>query len=87
MATIKGIVIQYLGSLVQVANPDALTILIDGDGSFGMTNMDLQTVKRWAGSVSNLIASNLEAMASNPIAAMASNLYSILLGFSLIPVL
>ena len=31
----------------QVANPDALTILIDGDGSFGMTNMDLQTVKRW----------------------------------------
>eukprot|EP00434_Breviolum_minutum_P037008 symbB.v1.2.032800.t1/scaffold3984.1/size46886/3 len=31
----------------QVANPDALTILIDGDGSFGMTNMDLQTVKRY----------------------------------------
>ena len=30
----------------QVANPDSLTILIDGDGSFGMTNMDLQTVKR-----------------------------------------
>lgn len=30
----------------QVANPDALTILIDGDGSFGMTNMDLQTIKR-----------------------------------------
>eukprot|EP00440_Ansanella_granifera_P040528 gb/GFBE01043955.1/.p1 GENE.gb/GFBE01043955.1/~~gb/GFBE01043955.1/.p1 ORF type:complete len:658 (+),score=177.37 gb/GFBE01043955.1/:1-1974(+) len=31
----------------QVANPDALNILIDGDGSFGMTNMDLQTVKRY----------------------------------------
>mmetsp|Transcript_34681 Transcript_34681/g.80939 ORF Transcript_34681/g.80939 Transcript_34681/m.80939 type:complete len:646 (+) Transcript_34681:94-2031(+) len=31
----------------QVANPDSLTILIDGDGSFGMTNMDLQTVKRY----------------------------------------
>mmetsp|Transcript_13034 Transcript_13034/g.24649 ORF Transcript_13034/g.24649 Transcript_13034/m.24649 type:complete len:646 (+) Transcript_13034:109-2046(+) len=31
----------------QVANPDALTILVDGDGSFGMTNMDLQTVKRY----------------------------------------
>ena len=29
-----------------MAHPDALTILIDGDGSFGMTNMDLQTVKR-----------------------------------------
>jgi len=32
---------------VQVANPKALTILIDGDGSFGMTNMDLQTVVRY----------------------------------------
>ncbi|CAE8717358.1 unnamed protein product, partial [Polarella glacialis] len=31
----------------QVANPDCLSILIDGDGSFGMTNMDLQTVKRY----------------------------------------
>jgi len=31
----------------QVANPDALTILIDGDGSFNMTNMDLVTVKRY----------------------------------------
>ncbi|CAE7290671.1 ILV2 [Symbiodinium pilosum] len=31
----------------QVANPEAMTILIDGDGSFGMTNMDLQTVKRY----------------------------------------
>lgn len=31
----------------QVANPDSLTILIDGDGSFNMTNMDLQTVKRY----------------------------------------
>lgn len=31
----------------QVANPGALTILIDGDGSFGMTNMDLQTVVRY----------------------------------------
>eukprot|EP00931_Biecheleriopsis_adriatica_P075102 TRINITY_DN4904_c0_g1_i1.p1 TRINITY_DN4904_c0_g1~~TRINITY_DN4904_c0_g1_i1.p1 ORF type:complete len:657 (-),score=129.28 TRINITY_DN4904_c0_g1_i1:157-2127(-) len=31
----------------QVANPDKLTILVDGDGSFGMTNMDLQTVKRY----------------------------------------
>ena len=41
---------------MQVANPEAMTILIDGDGSFGMTNMDLQTVKRphlfgfWTGS-------------------------------------
>jgi len=31
----------------QVANPDAVTILIDGDGSFNMTNMDLQTIKRY----------------------------------------
>merc|ERR1719486_570048 len=31
----------------QVANPDSLTILIDGDGSFGMTSMDLQTIKRY----------------------------------------
>lgn len=31
----------------QVANPKSLTILIDGDGSFNMTNMDLQTVKRY----------------------------------------
>lgn len=31
----------------QIANPDALSILVDGDGSFGMTNMDLQTVKRY----------------------------------------
>lgn len=31
----------------QVANPDALTILIDGDGSFNMTNMDLATVRRY----------------------------------------
>jgi len=31
----------------QVANPDALTILIDGDGSFNMTNMDLATVARY----------------------------------------
>jgi acetolactate synthase-1/2/3 large subunit len=31
----------------QVANPESLTILIDGDGSFNMTNMDLQTVKRY----------------------------------------
>eukprot|EP00932_Pfiesteria_piscicida_P020429 SRR837773.7234.p2 GENE.SRR837773.7234~~SRR837773.7234.p2 ORF type:complete len:504 (-),score=232.72 SRR837773.7234:19-1320(-) len=31
----------------QVANPNALTILIDGDGSFNMTNMDLQTVVRY----------------------------------------
>merc|ERR1719159_2420485 len=31
----------------QVANPDALTVLIDGDGSFNMTHMDLCTVKRY----------------------------------------
>jgi acetolactate synthase-1/2/3 large subunit len=31
----------------QVANPDAMTILIDGDGSFNMTNMDLSTIKRY----------------------------------------
>lgn len=31
----------------QVANPDSLTILIDGDGSFNMTNMDLATIKRY----------------------------------------
>jgi len=31
----------------QIANPDALSFLIDGDGSFNMTNMDLQTVKRY----------------------------------------
>jgi acetolactate synthase-1/2/3 large subunit len=31
----------------QVSNPKALTILIDGDGSFNMTNMDLQTIKRY----------------------------------------
>lgn len=31
----------------QVANPKALTILIDGDGSFNMTNMDLATIKRY----------------------------------------
>merc|ERR1719222_117546 len=31
----------------QVANPKSLTILIDGDGSFNMTNMDLQTIKRY----------------------------------------
>lgn len=31
----------------QVAKPDALSILIDGDGSFNMTSMDLQTVKRY----------------------------------------
>ena len=30
----------------QVANPDALTVLFDGDGSFNMTNMDLSTIKR-----------------------------------------
>eukprot|EP00971_Amphidinium_carterae_P325993 6456593-Amphidinium_carterae.1 len=30
----------------QVANPNSLTILIDGDGSFNMTNMELQTIKR-----------------------------------------
>jgi len=31
----------------QVANPDGLTILIDGDGSFNMTHMDLSTIKRY----------------------------------------
>lgn len=31
----------------QIALPDALTILIDGDGSFNMTHMDLQTVVRY----------------------------------------
>merc|ERR1719222_448885 len=31
----------------QVANPKSLTILIDGDGSFNMTNMDLSTIKRY----------------------------------------
>jgi len=31
----------------QVANPKSLTILIDGDGSFNMTNMDLQTIRRY----------------------------------------
>lgn len=31
----------------QIAKPEGLTILIDGDGSFNMTNMDLQTVKRY----------------------------------------
>jgi len=31
----------------QVAKPNGLSILIDGDGSFNMTNMDLQTVKRY----------------------------------------
>jgi acetolactate synthase-1/2/3 large subunit len=31
----------------QVANPDSLTILIDGDGSFNMTHMDLSTVVRY----------------------------------------
>jgi len=31
----------------QVANPDALTILFDGDGSFNMTSMDLQTIVRY----------------------------------------
>eukprot|EP00928_Gymnodinium_smaydae_P041739 TRINITY_DN281_c0_g2_i1.p1 TRINITY_DN281_c0_g2~~TRINITY_DN281_c0_g2_i1.p1 ORF type:complete len:686 (-),score=160.93 TRINITY_DN281_c0_g2_i1:174-2231(-) len=31
----------------QVANPESLTILIDGDGSFNMTHMDLCTVKRY----------------------------------------
>jgi acetolactate synthase-1/2/3 large subunit len=31
----------------QVANPKAMTILIDGDGSFGMTHMDLQTIVRY----------------------------------------
>merc|ERR1719263_2567185 len=31
----------------QIALPDSLSILIDGDGSFNMTNMDLQTVVRY----------------------------------------
>merc|ERR1719235_1975604 len=31
----------------QVAKPESLTILIDGDGSFNMTHMDLQTIKRY----------------------------------------
>jgi len=31
----------------QVANPNALTILFDGDGSFNMTHMDLQTIIRY----------------------------------------
>merc|ERR1719265_2558566 len=31
----------------QVAKPDSLTILVDGDGSFNMTNMDLWTIKRY----------------------------------------
>lgn len=31
----------------QIGNPDSLTILVDGDGSFNMTNMDLQTVARY----------------------------------------
>jgi acetolactate synthase-1/2/3 large subunit len=31
----------------QVANPDGLVILIDGDGSFNMTHVDLQTVRRY----------------------------------------
>lgn len=31
----------------QLANPKSLTILVDGDGSFNMTNMDLQTIKRY----------------------------------------
>jgi acetolactate synthase-1/2/3 large subunit len=31
----------------QVANPDALTILVDGDGSFNMTHMDLSTITRY----------------------------------------
>jgi len=31
----------------QVANPDSLTILIDGDGSFNMTHMDLSTIMRY----------------------------------------
>lgn len=31
----------------QVAKPDALTILIDGDGSFNMTHIDLSTIKRY----------------------------------------
>jgi len=31
----------------QVASPDSLTILIDGDGSFNMTSMELSTIKRY----------------------------------------
>lgn len=31
----------------QIAHPKALTILFDGDGSFNMTSMDLQTVMRY----------------------------------------
>jgi len=31
----------------QVANPNSLTILIDGDGSFNMTNMELSTIARY----------------------------------------
>jgi len=31
----------------QVALPESMTILIDGDGSFNMTHIDLQTVKRY----------------------------------------
>lgn len=31
----------------QVAHPKALSILIDGDGSFNMTNMDLATIRRY----------------------------------------
>jgi len=31
----------------QIALPDSLSILIDGDGSFNMTNMDLQTIVRY----------------------------------------
>jgi len=31
----------------QVANPNSVTILFDGDGSFNMTNMDLQTIVRY----------------------------------------
>merc|ERR1719329_94595 len=31
----------------QVGNPKALTILIDGDGSFNMTHVDLSTIKRY----------------------------------------
>jgi len=31
----------------QIANPESLTILIDGDGSFNMTNMELSTIKRY----------------------------------------
>merc|ERR1719281_366987 len=31
----------------QVANPGSLTILVDGDGSFNMTHMDLSTIVRY----------------------------------------